>query len=61
MLVATRVAALTECILLVRTEEVLACNDVLVMKLCGIKLDKKDTFGKSDPFLVFYKCNEDQR
>ena len=27
----------------------------------GEKLDKKDFFGKSDPFLVFYRCNEDNR
>ena len=25
----------------------------------GENLDKKDFFGKSDPFLVFYKANED--
>jgi len=25
----------------------------------GSKLDKKDFFGKSDPFLSFYKANED--
>uniref|UniRef100_A0A8C8SIC7 Copine 8 n=1 Tax=Pelusios castaneus TaxID=367368 RepID=A0A8C8SIC7_9SAUR len=26
---------------------------------CANKLDKKDFFGKSDPFLVFYRSNED--
>ncbi|XP_067929315.1 copine-8-like isoform X2 [Watersipora subatra] len=46
--------------ILVRCEEVIACNDVLNIKLRGTKLDKKDTFGKSDPFLVFSKVNEDQ-
>ncbi|XP_067930020.1 copine-8-like isoform X2 [Watersipora subatra] len=46
--------------IIVRCEEVIACNDVLKIKLRGTKLDKKDTFGKSDPFLVFYKANEDQ-
>ncbi|CAB1459040.1 unnamed protein product [Pleuronectes platessa] len=29
------------------------------MELCANKLDKKDFFGKSDPFLVFYRSNED--
>ena len=29
------------------------------MQLRGEDLDKKDFFGKSDPFLVFYKVNED--
>lgn len=29
------------------------------MQFCGNKLDKKDFFGKSDPFLVFYRSNED--
>ena len=45
----------------VRAEEIMACNENLCIKLRGSKLDKKDTFGKSDPFLVFYKSNEDQR
>ncbi|KAM4711731.1 copine-8 isoform 2-T2 [Anableps anableps] len=30
-----------------------------MMQFCGTKLDKKDFFGKSDPFLVFYRSNED--
>ena len=29
------------------------------MMLRGDGLDKKDFFGKSDPFLVFHKVNED--
>lgn len=29
------------------------------MQMCANKLDKKDFFGKSDPFLVFYRSNED--
>lgn len=29
------------------------------MQFCANKLDKKDFFGKSDPFLVFYQSNED--
>ncbi|CDQ72402.1 unnamed protein product [Oncorhynchus mykiss] len=30
-----------------------------MLQFCGNKLDKKDFFGKSDPFLVFYRSNED--
>ena len=29
------------------------------MQLCANKLDKKDFFGKSDPFLEFYKPGDD--
>uniref|UniRef100_A0A8C6VA59 Copine family member 9 n=1 Tax=Naja naja TaxID=35670 RepID=A0A8C6VA59_NAJNA len=35
------------------------CRDIITMQLCANKLDKKDFFGKSDPFLVFYRSNED--
>lgn len=40
---------------------VLCCSsqDIATMQLCANKLDKKDFFGKSDPFLVFYRSNED--
>ena len=31
------------------------------MQWCGKKLDKKDFFGKSDPYLQFYRSNEDGR
>ncbi|XP_035517571.1 copine-9-like [Morone saxatilis] len=34
-------------------------DDIATMQLCANKLDKKDFFGKSDPFLVFYRSNED--
>lgn len=34
-------------------------QDVSTMQFCANKLDKKDFFGKSDPFLVFYRSNED--
>ncbi|XP_015989986.2 copine-9 isoform X7 [Rousettus aegyptiacus] len=34
-------------------------KDIATMQLCANKLDKKDFFGKSDPFLVFYRSNED--
>ena len=33
----------------------------MTLQFNGKKLDKKDFFGKSDPFLVFYRCNEDNR
>ena len=36
-------------------------QDVVTIQFNGKKLDKKDLFGKSDPFLVFYRCNEDNR
>ena len=29
------------------------------MQFSGFKLDKKDLFGKSDPFLAIYKASED--
>ena len=34
---------------------------MVTLQFKGHKLDKKDFFGKSDPFLVFYRCNEDNR
>lgn len=40
-------------------EEVSSCKQVVTMQWQAKKLDKKDFFGKSDPFLVFYKANED--
>ncbi|MED6246436.1 Copine-9, partial [Ataeniobius toweri] len=33
--------------------------DSATMQFCANKLDKKDFFGKSDPFMVFYRSNED--
>ena len=36
-------------------------QDVLTLQFNGKNLDKKDFFGKSDPFLEFYRCNEDNR
>uniref|UniRef100_A0A673XG72 Copine Vb n=1 Tax=Salmo trutta TaxID=8032 RepID=A0A673XG72_SALTR len=33
--------------------------DSATMQFCANKLDKKDFFGKSDPFIVFYRSNED--
>uniref|UniRef100_A0A8C9TK13 Copine 8 n=1 Tax=Scleropages formosus TaxID=113540 RepID=A0A8C9TK13_SCLFO len=40
------------------TQHVQVCESVM-MQFCGNKLDKKDFFGKSDPFLVFHRSNED--
>ncbi|XP_070558372.1 copine-8-like isoform X2 [Ptychodera flava] len=40
-------------------EELSDCKDVFTMQFKGTKLDKKDFFGKSDPYLVFHRCNED--
>uniref|UniRef100_A0A8C7Y1J6 Copine Vb n=1 Tax=Oryzias sinensis TaxID=183150 RepID=A0A8C7Y1J6_9TELE len=37
----------------------LTSNDSATMQFCANKLDKKDFFGKSDPFMVFYRSNED--
>lgn len=45
--------------IIVRAEEVSACNDSVTLQIEGKKLDKKDFFGKSDPFLVFSRKNED--
>ncbi|KAG7220730.1 hypothetical protein INR49_017844, partial [Caranx melampygus] len=36
-----------------------ADQDYATMQFCANKLDKKDFFGKSDPFMVFYRSNED--
>lgn len=36
-----------------------ALQDYATMQFCANKLDKKDFFGKSDPFMVFYRSNED--
>uniref|UniRef100_A0A667Z5N7 Copine 8 n=1 Tax=Myripristis murdjan TaxID=586833 RepID=A0A667Z5N7_9TELE len=44
--------------IIVKAEELSNCR-VMMMQFCGNKLDKKDFFGKSDPFLVFYRSNED--
>ncbi|XP_074644535.1 copine-8-like isoform X2 [Tubulanus polymorphus] len=43
----------------VRAEELGTCKEQITLQFCGKKLDKKDFFGKSDPFLLFHKSNED--
>ncbi|XP_029318321.1 copine-8 [Cottoperca gobio] len=45
--------------IIVKAEELNNCRESVMMQFCGNKLDKKDLFGKSDPFLVFYRSNED--
>lgn len=44
--------------LLVTSEEVNASRDKINVVLSAKKLDKKDVFGKSDPFLVFKRVRE---
>uniref|UniRef100_A0A8C6YFI8 Copine 8 n=1 Tax=Naja naja TaxID=35670 RepID=A0A8C6YFI8_NAJNA len=39
--------------------ELNCCREAVLMQFCANKLDKKDFFGKSDPFLVFFRSNED--
>ncbi|XP_075470090.1 copine-5 isoform X2 [Ascaphus truei] len=46
-------------VIIISAEELGNCRDVTTMQFCGSKLDKKDFFGKSDPFMVFYRSNED--
>ncbi|XP_060050619.1 copine-8 isoform X1 [Erinaceus europaeus] len=45
--------------IILTAEELNCCRDAVLMQFCANKLDKKDFFGKSDPFLVFYRSNED--
>ncbi|XP_078054066.1 copine-5 isoform X3 [Mustelus asterias] len=45
--------------IILSVEELGNCRDVATMQFCANKLDKKDFFGKSDPFMVFYRSNED--
>ncbi|XP_059361515.1 copine-8-like [Carassius carassius] len=45
--------------IIVKSEELSNSKESATMQFCGNKLDKKDFFGKSDPFLVFNRTNED--
>lgn len=45
--------------IILSAEELSNCRDYATMQFCANKLDKKDFFGKSDPFMVFYRSNED--
>ncbi|KAL1110298.1 hypothetical protein AAG570_008375 [Ranatra chinensis] len=44
--------------LYITAEELSALKDEVIMKFSGHKLDKKDFFGKSDPFLEIHKSME---
>lgn len=44
--------------LVVSCEELSSCKDELELQFLGKKLDKKDWFGSSDPFLTFSRANE---
>uniref|UniRef100_A0AAR2L3M3 Copine-2 n=1 Tax=Pygocentrus nattereri TaxID=42514 RepID=A0AAR2L3M3_PYGNA len=41
------------------TAQELSDNRIITLSMCGRKLDKKDFFGKSDPYLEFHKQGED--
>ncbi|XP_078276009.1 copine-8 isoform X3 [Rhinoraja longicauda] len=45
--------------IILTAEELNNCHEIMMMQFCANKLDKKDFFGKSDPFLVFFRSNED--
>ncbi|XP_071534186.1 copine-8-like isoform X2 [Panulirus ornatus] len=45
-------------ILMIEGDEVSSSKEVITMNMSGADLDKKDFFGKSDPFLIFYRCND---
>jgi len=44
--------------LIVSCEEMSSCKDELQLQFLAKKLDKKDWFGSSDPFLRFHRTNE---
>lgn len=44
--------------LYITAEELAALKDEVIFKFSGHKLDRKDFFGKSDPFLEIYKSME---
>ena len=46
-------------LIIISAEELSSCKEIALLHFKGKKLDKKDFFGLSDPFLVFYRCNED--
>lgn len=48
----------TQSYIIISAEELIANNDEVILQLNGINLDKKDWFGKSDPFIEIYKSNE---
>uniref|UniRef100_A0A2P2HZT6 Copine-8-like n=1 Tax=Hirondellea gigas TaxID=1518452 RepID=A0A2P2HZT6_9CRUS len=46
--------------LTVTAEPIQVSNEAFCISYCASGLDKKDTFGKSDPFLVFRRQNQDK-
>jgi hypothetical protein len=44
--------------LFITAEELSSLKDEVILKFHGVKLDKKDFFGKSDPFLIIHKSME---
>lgn len=42
----------------ISAEELSSCKDEIIFKIHGRELDKKNWFGKSDPFLEIYKATE---
>ncbi|KAJ8301601.1 hypothetical protein KUTeg_020588 [Tegillarca granosa] len=45
--------------IIIRAEEMSNCKELIKLQFRASHLDKKDFFGKSDPYLVFYRANED--
>ncbi|XP_063850338.1 copine-8-like isoform X2 [Scylla paramamosain] len=45
-------------VLMMEGDEVSSSKEVVTMDITGTDLDKKDFLGKSDPFLIFYRCND---
>lgn len=44
--------------LIITAEELGMDRDEVILEMSGFKLDKKDFFGKSDPFLEIYKLTD---
>ena len=55
----TGVSGVSGSSIMIRAEEIVMNNDILTLEFSGVKLDKKDWFGKSDPFFTFSRSNED--
>ncbi|VDI40200.1 Hypothetical predicted protein [Mytilus galloprovincialis] len=45
--------------IIIRAEEMSNCKEIITLQFKANKLDKKDFFGKSDPYLEFQRSNED--
>lgn len=44
--------------LIITAEELSLDKDEVILEMSGFQLDKKDFFGKSDPFLEIYKLTD---